>query len=75
MNISFTCSPTAFLTHPKKATLTCALPTFLGHAFAGGAMLAFAHDYRIMRTEKGWFSLPEIHLNLRFGPGMLALIR
>ena len=25
-----------------------------------GAFLALAHDYRIMRNDRGWFCLPEI---------------
>ncbi len=26
-----------------------------GHAFAGGAMLAMAHDFKIMRSDRGYF--------------------
>lgn len=47
-----------------------------GHAFAGGAMLALAHDARIMRADRGFFCLPEIDLatGQSLTPGMTALI-
>ncbi len=47
-----------------------------GHAFAAGAMFALAHDFRVMREDRGFFCLPEI--DLRMGqpltPGMYALL-
>ena len=46
-----------------------------GHSFAGGAMLALACDERVMRTDRGYFCLPEADINLPFTPGMSALIR
>jgi len=46
-----------------------------GHAFAGGAMLALAHDFRVMRADRGYFCLPEIDLGLPLTPGMTALIQ
>ena len=46
-----------------------------GHAFAGGAMLALAHDFAVMRTDRGYFCLPEVDLGMAFTPGMNALIR
>lgn len=46
-----------------------------GHAFAGGALLALAHDARVMQTKRGWISLPEVFLQLPFRPGMLELIK
>ncbi len=45
-----------------------------GHTFAGGAMLALAHDQLVMRSDRGFFCLPEIDLNIPFTPGMSALI-
>jgi len=45
-----------------------------GHAFAGGAMLALAHDIRVMRADRGWFCLPEVDINIPFTHGMSALI-
>src|SRR4051812_27150848 len=46
-----------------------------GHCFAGGAMLALAHDWRVMRADRGFFCLPEADINIPFTPGMSALIQ
>lgn len=46
-----------------------------GHAFAGGGMLALAHDARVMRADRGYFCLPEVDLGLPLHPGMTALIQ
>jgi enoyl-CoA hydratase/carnithine racemase len=47
-----------------------------GHAFAAGAMLALAHDFRVMRSDRGHFCLPEIDMatGQPLTPGMFALI-
>jgi enoyl-CoA hydratase/carnithine racemase len=45
-----------------------------GHTFAAGAMLALAHDQRVMRADRGYFCLPEADINIPFTPGMSALI-
>jgi enoyl-CoA hydratase/carnithine racemase len=47
-----------------------------GHAFAAGAMLALAHDIRVMRADRGYVCFPEIDLGtgLPLTPGMHALL-
>lgn len=45
-----------------------------GHAFAAGAMLATAHDHRIMREDRGFWCLPEVDLGLPLTPVMFAVL-
>jgi enoyl-CoA hydratase/carnithine racemase len=46
-----------------------------GHTYAAGAMLALAHDWRVMRSDRGFFCLPEADINIPFTPGMSGLIQ
>src|SRR5262245_25384314 len=46
-----------------------------GHAFAGGAMLALACDFRVMRAERGFFCIPQLDLGLPLHPGMASIIQ
>jgi len=46
-----------------------------GHAFGAGSMLAIAHDFRIMRADRGYFCFPEADINIPFTPGMAAVIQ
>jgi enoyl-CoA hydratase/carnithine racemase len=58
--------------------LTLPVPTVAavnGHAFGAGAMLAMAHDFRVMRADRGYFCFPEADINIPFTPGMAALIQ
>lgn len=58
--------------------LTLPIPTVAainGHAFGAGSMLAIAHDYRVMRSDRGYFCFPEVDINIPFTPGMSALIQ
>ena len=45
-----------------------------GHAFAAGAMLATAHDFMIMRSDRGYWCLPEVDLGLPLTPTMHAVV-
>jgi len=46
-----------------------------GHAMAGGAIFSLCHDYRVMVDSRGWWSVNEVHINLRFEPILVALLR
>jgi Delta3-Delta2-enoyl-CoA isomerase len=46
-----------------------------GHCFAAGAMLSVAHDFRVMRADRGFWCLPEVDINIPFTPPMAALIQ
>jgi enoyl-CoA hydratase/carnithine racemase len=46
-----------------------------GHCFAAGAMIALAHDFRVMRADRGFFCLPEVDIQIPFTPGMSGLIQ
>ena len=46
-----------------------------GHAFGAGAQLSLGHDYRVMRTERGYWCMPEIDMKAPLHPGMTAIIQ
>jgi enoyl-CoA hydratase/carnithine racemase len=59
-------------------TLTFPHPTVAainGHCFAAGAMWSLAHDFRVMRADRGFWSLPEVDIKIPFTDGMAALIQ
>lgn len=58
--------------------LTLPVPTVAavnGHAFGAGSMLAMAHDWRVMREDRGFFCFPEVDIQIPFTPGMAALLQ
>ncbi|OGM39649.1 carnitinyl-CoA dehydratase [Aspergillus bombycis] len=47
-----------------------------GHAFGGGCPLAFAHDYRVMNSKRGFISMPPVDLGMYFpGVGILPRLK
>jgi len=57
-------------------TLPCpAIAAVQGHAFGAGAMHVLAHDYRVMRADRGFFCFPEVDISMPFTYGMGELIQ
>lgn len=48
---------------------------YSGHTYAGGAVLAMCHDYRVMRPDRGWFCLNEVHIGKSFNPFLLTMLQ
>lgn len=46
-----------------------------GHAFAGGAMIAFACDFRVMNRKRGFLCINEVDIGLPLTPGMCAIVK
>jgi len=46
-----------------------------GHAFAAGAFLALACDYRIMRADRGWICISEVDAGVPISAPMMDLLK
>jgi len=46
-----------------------------GHAFGAGAQVSLAHDYRVMRKDRGFWCMPEVDMPSALHPGMTAVIQ
>jgi Delta3-Delta2-enoyl-CoA isomerase len=46
-----------------------------GHAFGAAAILTLAHDFRVMRADRGFWCLPEADLRMPFTAGLSALVQ
>lgn len=62
------CQRLSCFPHPTVAAVN-------GHAYAAGGVLMLAHDYRIMREDRGYFCLPEIDLKVALPSGLLEMFR
>ena len=61
-----------------KKLLTIPVPTIAainGHAFGNGSILSCACDFRFMRSDRGFFSFPEVNLGIPFRNGMNAFLK
>lgn len=45
-----------------------------GHAFGAGALLAVAHDFAVMREDRGYWCMPEADLGLPLTPEYVSLL-
>jgi enoyl-CoA hydratase/carnithine racemase len=45
-----------------------------GHAFGAGAMLALCHDMSVMRSDRGYWCLPEVDLGMDLSSGEHLLV-
>lgn len=46
-----------------------------GHAFGNGAILSCACDFRLMKSDRGFFCFPEVDVSIPFLPGMVAFVK
>jgi enoyl-CoA hydratase/carnithine racemase len=59
----------------RVLTLPCAtVAAGNGHAFGAGALLLVAHDFRLMRADRGFFCMPEVDMKAYLHPGMTAVL-
>ncbi len=60
----------------RVLTFPCATVAALnGHAFGAGAQLAVAHDFALMRSDRGFFCMPEIDMRVPLHPGMVSILK
>jgi enoyl-CoA hydratase/carnithine racemase len=45
-----------------------------GHAFAAGAFIALACDYRLMREDRGWFCISEVDVGVPVDTATMQLL-
>jgi enoyl-CoA hydratase/carnithine racemase len=45
-----------------------------GHTFGGAAFFAMAHDYRVMRADRGFLCFPGVSIGASYSPGTVRLV-
>ncbi len=62
--------------YARVLTLPCiTVAAMNGHAFGAGGQVALAHDFRVMRSDRGYFCMPEIDMGAPLHPGMTAILQ
>ena len=62
--------------HSRFLILPCpTVAAMNGHAFAGGAFLALSCDYRLMREDRGWFSVSEVDVGVPIPAPMMGILQ
>jgi enoyl-CoA hydratase/carnithine racemase len=62
--------------HSRFLVLPCpTVAAINGHAFAGGAFLALSCDYRLMREDRGWFSVSEVDVGVPVPAPMMGILQ
>jgi len=46
-----------------------------GHCIGGGGLWSAANDYRVMRSDKGFWCIPAVDIHVRLTEGFLALLK
>jgi enoyl-CoA hydratase/carnithine racemase len=46
-----------------------------GHAFAAGALISCAFDYRVMREDRGYWCMNEVEIGLALDEGLWSIMR
>ncbi len=58
-----------------KALVTTGSGKFYSNGLDLDWLAAIAHDFRVMRVDRGYFCFPEVDIHIPFSPGMAALIQ
>lgn len=62
--------------YARVLTLPCiTVAAMNGHAFGAGGQIALAHDFRLMREDRGYFCMPEVDMGMPLHPGMTAILK
>ncbi|MCD8522704.1 MAG: enoyl-CoA hydratase/isomerase family protein [Saccharospirillaceae bacterium] len=51
-----------------------AIAAINGHTFGNGCVIACACDFRVMRSDRGYFCFPEVDMSIPFVPGLIDVV-
>ncbi|MDJ0396122.1 enoyl-CoA hydratase-related protein [Rhodococcus sp. G-MC3] len=58
-----------FLTFPMQT-----VAAMQGHTYGGAAFFVMAHDYRIMRSDRGFLCFPGVNIGATYSPGTVDMV-